>query len=281
MSASWPQVERLLGLARTRYGDSPAAGPLLTALATALGEHVTDPLARRHREDAEMLVEVLRDRAVRMVFQPVVRLSDAAVVGYESLARFDLAAFPSPADAFAAAARSGFGVALELLAIERAFESLGELPPDTTLGVNLSVEALMSPAVQAAVLAHAHGNICVEVTEHTPVPDYPALNEVTDRMRAARVLIVVDDAGAGFASLRHILQLRPDIIKLDISITRDINADPVRAALARSLVSFAAEVGARLVAEGIETRAEHDKLRSLGVDFGQGYYLAKPGPLPD
>jgi len=279
VNPSWSQAERLLGLARTRYGDSPDAEPLLGALTTMLGEHVTD--ARRDHEDAEMLVEVLRNRAVRMAFQPVVRLSDAAVVGYESLARFDLAAFPSPADAFAAAARSGFGVALELLAIERAFESLAELPYDTTLGINLSVEALMTPAVQEVVLAHAKGNICVEVTEHTQVPDYPALNEVTDRMRAARVLIVVDDAGAGFASLQHILQLRPDIIKLDISLTRDIDSDPVRAALARSLVSFAGEVGARLVAEGIETRAEHDKLRSLGVDFGQGYYLAKPGPLPD
>ncbi|GAA2506388.1 hypothetical protein Ahu01nite_057260 [Winogradskya humida] len=261
-----------------RLGQDSAL--FLGMLAELIGDQVNSPVVQHEREDIGMLRDVLDERTLRMVFQPVVRLTDGVTVGYESLARFDLTAFPTPAHAFAAAGRAGLGVDLELLAIERAFEALPDMPYDTTLGINLSAEALMSPAVQESVLAHAGGNICVEVTEHTAVTDYPALNEVTGRLREANVLIVVDDAGAGFASLQHILQLRPDIIKLDISLTRDIDADPVRSALARSLVSFAAEVGARLVAEGIETRAEHDKLRTIGVDFGQGYFLAKPGPLP-
>ncbi len=252
----------------------------LGLLADLIGDQVATPAAQREREHVRILRDVLRDRALRVVFQPVVRLADAAVVGYEALARFDVASFPTPAHAFAAADNLGLGVALELLAIERAFESLPGMPPGTTLAVNLSAEALLDPRVQETVLAHAGSDICVEVTEHTQVQDYPALNQVTARLRAANVQIVVDDAGAGFASLQHILQLRPDIIKLDISLTRDIDADPVRTALARSLVSFAGEVGARLVAEGIETEAEHDKLRAIGVDLGQGYYLAKPGPLP-
>jgi EAL domain-containing protein (putative c-di-GMP-specific phosphodiesterase class I) len=252
----------------------------LGMLAELIGDQVTSPVLLHDREDVRLLRDVLNDRTLRMVFQPVVRLSDAHVVGYESLARFDLTPFPTPAHAFATADRSGLGAALELLAIERAFEALPDMPYDTTLGINLSAQALMTPAVQESVLAHAGGNICVEVTEHTQVTDYAELNLVTDRLREAGVLIAVDDAGAGYASLRHILQLRPDIIKLDISLVRDIDADPVRMALARSLASFAGEVGARLVAEGIETRAEHDKLRGIGVDFGQGFYLAKPGSLP-
>ncbi|WP_305785158.1 EAL domain-containing protein [Symbioplanes lichenis] len=261
-----------------RLGDDSIR--FLGLLGGLIGEQVDSSAAQPEHEDVRALRDVLRERALRVVFQPVVRLADATTVGYEALARFDLASFPTPAHAFAAAGQTGLGVALELLAIERAFESLPDVPPGRTLGVNLSAEALLTPLVQETVLAHAGSDICVEVTEHTQVEDYPALNEVTNRLRAAGVQIVVDDAGAGFASLQHILQLRPDIIKLDISLTRDIDRDPVRTALARSLVSFAGEVGARLVAEGIETEAEHDKLRAIGVDLGQGYYLAKPGPLP-
>ena len=271
----WDRVDHLLDLARRTL--SPAqAGQLSEQVCALIGDHVTGSLVTRNRE-AEAVRTVLRDGTVRMVFQPVVRLDDDRIVGYESLARFD---FAPPDRAFAVAADSGLGVALELLAIRRAFEQLPVMPYDTTLSVNLSVEALLTTEVEAEVIAHAPAGLCVEITEHSQVPDYPALAEVTERLRAAGVLIVVDDAGAGYASLSHILQLRPDVIKLDISLTRDIDNDPARAALARSLTGFAAESGARIVAEGVETRAEYEKLRAIGVHFAQGYYLAKPGPLP-
>jgi EAL domain-containing protein (putative c-di-GMP-specific phosphodiesterase class I) len=275
LADGWTRVDHLLGLARTTL--SPAQAEQLSGqLADLIGDHVTGSLVCRSKS-AEAVREVLRDGALRMVFQPVVRLDDAHVVGFEALARFD---FAPPSRAFEAAAEAGLGVDLELLAIRRAFERLADMPAGTTMGVNLSVEALMTRVVVDEVLAHA-GHLCVEITEHSQVPDYPALRKVTERLRAAGVLIVVDDAGAGYASLRHILQLRPDVIKLDISLTRDIDKDPVRAALARSLMGFAAEADARILAEGVETRAEYDKLRAIGVHFAQGYYLAKPGPLPD
>jgi len=271
----WDRVDQLLDLARRTLSPAQAA-QLTDRLCELVGDHVTGSLVTRGRE-AEAVRAVLRDGAVRMVFQPVVRLDDDRIVGYESLARFD---FAPPDRAFAVAAESGLGVALELLAIRRAFEQLPAMPDDTRLGVNLSVEALLTPEVEAEILAHAPAGLCVEITEHSQVPDYVAPAEVTERLRAAGVLIVVDDAGAGYASLSHILQLRPDIIKLDISLTRDIDTDPARAALARSLMGFAVDSGARIVAEGVETRAEYEKLRAIGVHFAQGYYLAKPGPLP-
>ncbi len=229
------------------------------------------------RAGVEAVREVLRDGAIRTVFQPVVRLDDDHVVGYEALARFDALA---PDRAFAVAAEAGLGTQLELLAVRRAFEQIQSMPDDTTLGVNVGAGALLDPAIQEELLAHADGDICVEITEHHPVPDYPALLAVTRLLRAAGVLIVVDDAGAGYAGLTHIVRLRPDIIKLDISLTRDVDTDPVRTAMARALTGFASEVGSRIVAEGVETRAEWETLRDLGVDFAQGYYLAKPGPLP-
>jgi EAL domain-containing protein (putative c-di-GMP-specific phosphodiesterase class I) len=230
--------------------------------------------------DIEDLREVIDAQAIRPSFQPVVRLADGVVEAYEALARFDKAQFASPAEAFAVATRAGMGVDLELVALERALAHLELMPAETWLSANLSVEALLTPRVTATVLRHAATRIAVELTEHAQVVDYAELVKVTDQLRAAGVLIAVDDAGAGFASLSHILQLRPDIIKLDITLTRGIDADPVRMALARSLVGFAEDIGAMLIAEGIETFAEHEKLRSLGVKLGQGYFMARPGPLP-
>lgn len=227
------------------------------------------------------LREVIHSRAVHPVFQPVVDLENGSVRAYEALARFDKEMFPSPADAFAAATQAGVGVELEVLALHRAFAHLDALPAGTWLSANLSVEALLTPGVSGLLLEHASRGIAVELTEHAQVHDYPAVVRVTETLRAAGILIAVDDAGAGFASLSHILQLRPDIIKLDTTLTSGIDADPVRMALARSLVGFAADINAMLIAEGIETAAEHERLRALGVRLGQGYFLGRPGPLPD
>jgi EAL domain-containing protein (putative c-di-GMP-specific phosphodiesterase class I) len=116
-----------------------------------------------------------------------------------------------------------------------------------------------------------------EVTEHQPIDDYERLRDVAADLRSRGALLVVDDAGAGFASLRHILKLEPDVIKLDIALTRDIDRDPVKRALASSLATFAGDIGAAITAEGIETHAELLALRALGIDYGQGFFLAQPG----
>ncbi|OJF12222.1 EAL domain-containing protein [Couchioplanes caeruleus] len=224
--------------------------------------------------------EVLYRSAVETAFQPIVQLEDGMVNGYEALARFDRRHFANPAEAFAAADAAGLGVELEILAIERSLLRLGDVPDGVWLSLNASVEALLTPRTITMLLAHAHRRIAVELTEHTQVTDYTALREVMDLLRAAGILIAVDDAGAGFANLSQILQIQPDVIKLDISLTRGIDQDPVRIALARALVTFAESIGAMLVAEGIETYAEHAQLLELGVRHGQGYYIAKPGPLP-
>jgi EAL domain-containing protein (putative c-di-GMP-specific phosphodiesterase class I) len=239
---------------------------------------MTTPLLPR-QPAVETIHRVLRNGAVRPTFQPVVRLVDGTVIAFEALARFRGEDFPGPDQAFAAAMDAGLGVELELLAMRQAFTSLDSVPRGAYLSTNLSVEAMLDPRVQETLLANAGRRITVELTEHTQVHDYPTLVAVTERLRAAGILIAVDDAGAGFASLSHILQLRPDIIKLDITLTRGIDDDPVRMALARCLVAFASDIGANLVAEGIETSAERDKLLELGVRLGQGYLLGRPGAL--
>ncbi|BCJ56180.1 hypothetical protein Asp14428_76550 [Actinoplanes sp. NBRC 14428] len=254
----------------------------LETVAAMLGDLIGGRELQEHHAAArvERAVRSLFDAdGLRMVFQPAVRLSDGVPTAVEALARFDHELFPTPDRAFAAASRFRLGVDLELLAVRRAFAFLPAVPADMMMCVNLSAEALLDDRVQRALLAHADRRIGLEVTEHTQVSDYLALISVTERMRAAGIRIVVDDAGAGYASLKHILQLRPNVIKLDLTLVRDVDTDASRQALARSLVSFARDIGAILVAEGIETPAELEMLRRLGVDYGQGYLLARPASL--
>jgi EAL domain-containing protein (putative c-di-GMP-specific phosphodiesterase class I) len=253
----------------------------LEFIAAQITDHfATVPVPAPPADPAEHAVRSLfDDNALNMVFQPIIRLQDDSPEGVEALSRFTHQQFPSPDKAFAAAARYGRGIDLEHLAARQALHQLGDLPGHLMMGVNVSADALLDARVQELLLAHPGRRIAVEITEHTQVRDYLELISVTERLRAAGLLIVIDDAGAGYASLHHILQLRPDIIKLDIALVRGIDADPIRQALTRSLVGFAAEIGAALIAEGIETPAEHDMLRQLRVGYGQGFLLGRPAPL--
>jgi EAL domain-containing protein (putative c-di-GMP-specific phosphodiesterase class I) len=148
------------------------------------------------------------------------------------------------------------------------------------VAVNVSPAAVLDPRLEMVLASVPAHRVTLEVTEHARVDDYDALHQALTHLRREGMRLAVDDAGAGFASLQHILRLRPDVIKLDISLTRDIDTDPVRRSLATSLVRFGAEMGSTIVAEGIETAGELVALRDLGVPLGQGYHLRRPGPLP-
>ena len=120
----------------------------------------------------------------------------------------------------------------------------------------------------------------MERTEHTQVADYAVLVDSSQRVREAGVKLLIDDAGANFTSFSHILRQRPNFINLDIELTRREHR-PGPQALARALVDFANEIGAPLIAEGIETRAERDTLLGLGVRLGQGFLMARPGTMSE
>jgi EAL domain-containing protein (putative c-di-GMP-specific phosphodiesterase class I)/CheY-like chemotaxis protein len=230
---------------------------------------------RDHRAD---VIRAIAERGgPAMVFQPIVDLTSGVAVGVEALARFGSEPERGPDAWFADAAALGLGTDLELSAIESALRHLSELDPSLILAVNVSAATMLRPAFRARLTAWPLGRMSFEVTEHQPVDDYDALAEVTAHLREQGALVCVDDAGAGYASLRHILKLRPNVIKLDLTLVRDIDTDPVKRALASALTLFATELGAALTAEGIETAAELATLRALGVDFGQGYFIAQPG----
>lgn len=226
----------------------------------------------------ERLRDLLARRELRPVFQPVLSLHTDRLVGFEALARADT--YGPPSRLFADAAEAGLGAELELLAVERALEHAGELPPGTWLAVNVSPATLVTEAARELLVSHRQSELVVELTEHAPVADYGPLLARVAELRERGISVAVDDAGAGHSSLRHILRLQPDIIKIDFELTRDVHADPVRQALTYSLVRLARGIGAQLLAEGIEQQAELVTLARIGVDLAQGYLVAEPDALP-
>ncbi|WP_285601112.1 EAL domain-containing protein [Kineosporia sp. NBRC 101731] len=211
-----------------------------------------------------------------VVFQAVHSLDGLATVGVEALSRFPVGS-GRPDEWFTSATRAGVGLELELAAVRNALTILPALRG--FLGINVSPRTLVSPAFGRLVTSLPLKSIVIEVTEHEAVDDYDALNEVLRPWRERGMRIAVDDAGAGFASMRHVLTLVPDFIKLDISLVRGVDTDPAKRALAGALAAFAQKIGSSVIAEGIETAAELSVLRGLKVEFGQGYHLSLPGPL--
>jgi EAL domain-containing protein (putative c-di-GMP-specific phosphodiesterase class I) len=227
-------------------------------------------------------LELVRERTTSAIsgqgrslaLQPIVDVLSGIAAGVEALARFDS---PQPPDVwFRQAEPVGLRLPLELAAARTALAALDRPAHVGYLSLNLSAEAILSDEFPALVAAADPRRLVVEITEHAAVEDYEALTRALCRHRAAGLRLAVDDAGAGYASLRHILKLRPDFIKIDLSLVRDIHLDPVRQALVTSLVTFARSVGAELVAEGVEQQTELDSLVGLGVRHMQGFLLCPP-----
>lgn len=234
--------------------------------------------AAEHQARLGSVAAVLHGSAITMVFQPIVELTTGATVGVEALARFP-GSDRRPDWWFAEAALVGLGADLELLAVRTAAAQVTSLPSDMYMSVNASPTTALDPRLVEILTTRAE-RFVLELTEHASVADYDHLVERLAPLRGLGMRLAVDDAGSGFASLRHILRLHPDVIKLDIELTRGVDLDPARRALASALVAFGAEIGATIVAEGIETAAELETLSRLGVRHGQGFHLARPGPIP-
>jgi PAS domain S-box-containing protein len=249
----------------------PAVGEF-AATASALLSGQLEGDRRFSRSHAE-IAEILASQAFHPVFQPIVDLDNGEVVGHEALTRFSDGT--SPDHRFAEAWIVGLGEALELATLEAAIAHARDLPAARWLNINMSPRLLDTPGLVRGVLAKADRPLIVEITEHDTVADYRALRDAIasfgDSVRTA-----VDDAGAGVANFAHIVELRPDFVKLDIGLVRGVNADLGRQALVVAMRHFARTSGCRLIAEGVETEAEARSLAALGVDFGQGYFYGRP-----
>jgi EAL domain-containing protein (putative c-di-GMP-specific phosphodiesterase class I) len=277
-------TDRLCGLRRPEAGTlSDLAAPARDGQdAERTGQfvaHVLDPAGAERVERHERIERRLLERDYEIVFQPIFDLRDGEVFALEALARFDCDPYRPPDVWLAEAHRVGLGVELEVALLRSAVEQLERLPAGAVLTLNAGPEALCSPTLLAALAAADPGRLVIELTEHVAVEDYPALNEALSELRASGVRLAIDDAGSGFASLMHILRLAPEFIKLDRQLISSIDVDPVRRSLASSLMRFAEETGATMIAEGVETASELDVLEGLGIRHAQGYYLGRPAPI--
>lgn len=259
--------------------SSAIVGDVVDELATKLQER------RRHeRRTAARLArtrELIDDEARRSVLlQPICCLETGRPVGHEALTRFGTRPVRSPDQWFRMAHSVGLGFELERAALRSALARADDLPDGTYLSVNGSPEVFAQQETHEMLVDASGDGVVLEITEHAPVSDYGQLATRLGVLRARGARLAVDDAGAGFASLRHILQLSPDFIKLDRSLVSGIANDPARQALAEGLISFGTRIGVDIVAEGIEEPEELQVLRERGVRFGQGYLLARPAPEP-
>jgi EAL domain-containing protein (putative c-di-GMP-specific phosphodiesterase class I) len=255
---------------------------MMRIFADLTGAHIDRTLQEERRTDeAEARIRgVLGGDGMSMVFQPIVDIDRGRVVGFEALARFDGEPSRGPDAWFAEAAAVGLGVDLELAAVELALRALGELPDDVYVGVNVSPATVLSGRLCAVLAGVPQRRVVLELTEHDAIEAYDELVVELGRLNSRGVRTAVDDAGAGYATFRHILRLRPDVIKLDMALTRDVDTDANRRALASALIAFGRETGSAIVAEGVETAGELRTLRALGVTTAQGYHLGRPSTLP-
>jgi EAL domain-containing protein (putative c-di-GMP-specific phosphodiesterase class I) len=234
------------------------------------------------RTTRRLVEQILREETIDTAFQPIIDVQLGRVVGAEALSRFTLEPVRSPDVWFAAAESVGRGLDLEELTLRKSLTRAFGLPHGCYVAFNASPCMLTSsrllPLLQAS--GFPLDRIVVEITEHTSIPDYAPAIAAREQLRAHGIRLAVDDAGAGYASLNHILALSPDMIKIDRSLISGVDADPVRGSMVAAVVMFALQSGAALVAEGVETADELDALRTLAVDHAQGYLIARPSTDP-
>ncbi|MBF6616184.1 MAG: EAL domain-containing protein [Candidimonas sp.] len=233
------------------------------------------------RSNLARVQKVLDHDELSIVVQPIIRIMDRRLVGFECLSRFADPQGWTPDIWFKTAAAAGLGTELEMRAVRKGLALLDQFPRDIYLTFNVSPDTILSGELNRAISKQNARRIVLEITEHANVEDYASLSNVLSELRMTGVRLAVDDAGAGYASLRHILALQPDIIKLDISLTHNIQDDLARNALAAALVHFGRATKSEILAEGVETAVELEALLKLGVETAQGYFLGRPMPCTE
>jgi len=232
---------------------------------------------------------ILHNRDVRAVFQPIADFTTGTILAWEALARGpEGTAFQSPAMLFDFAEQSGKLFALERLCREKAIGTLGPIAPGQKLFLNIHPKTMADPNFthgKTLELLDAVGltpqNIVFEITERHSITEFALFHRTLDHYRSQGYLVAIDDAGAGYSGLTSIAQIRPDFIKIDMSLIQGIDKDPVKRALIETFVAFADKIGSKIIAEGIESQAQAACLVDIGVHYGQGFYLAKPAtPKP-
>ncbi len=233
--------------------------------------------------------QVMERPLLRAVYQPIVDLRTSAVLGWESLARGPADShFANPSIMFDFAEEVGRIFPLERCCREQAISGLGPLRPGQKLFLNIHPQTLGDPSFRSGEtlnLLEAHGlapyQVVFEITERHSVKDFTLFHRTLEHYRSQGYQVAIDDVGTGYSGLSRLAEVRPDYIKVDMGLVRGIDTNPIQRALIETLVTFADNIGCGIICEGIETETELSSLISMGVHFGQGFYLGRPaGPKP-
>jgi EAL domain-containing protein (putative c-di-GMP-specific phosphodiesterase class I) len=280
-----PAEELLEALRRCAAGE--------TALSEGLSEHLIAEVSEQgHAERItsaaaqaryERILSLLEPGATIPAYQPIVSLRTGSVQGYEALARFSSRPAATTEEVFREAHQVGLGVELELhtaaLAVAGFAPELSR-SDGTYLAVNASPGLLYRPALLEVLSEIPANRVVVEITEQRQFESYDQSHEIMWLVHERGMRVAVDDTGSGFAGLRRLVDVRPEIVKLDNGLINEIDTDPPRRAIVAAMRHFADDMGITVVAEGIEREEQLMVLRDIGIDCGQGYLLGRPGPLP-
>ena len=253
---------------------------IISEIATGLIEkNLSKSISRNHAKSA--IEQIISDNDISIYFQPIFSLKNNKVAGFESLARFFTTPYKTPDVWFKEAKKVGLNETLEMLAIENAVTNIAKFNNSTYIAINCSPSHILSGALENTLQNIDCTRLVLEITEHSPISDYEKMRTSLRPLRSKGLRLAIDDVGAGFSSFQHILELEADIIKLDISLTQNINTDDRKFLLAKALCGFAKAIDCTIVAEGIETEEELNSLRKLNVDSVQGYFIGRPAAIND
>lgn len=253
---------------------------IISEIATGLIEKsLSKSISRNHAKSA--IEQIISDNDISIYFQPIFSLKNNKVAGFESLARFFTTPYKTPDVWFKEAKKVGLNETLEMLAIKNAVTNIAKFNNSTYIAINCSPSHILSGALENTLQNIDCTRLVLEITEHSPISDYEKMRTALTPLRKRGLRLAIDDVGAGFSSFQHILELEADIIKLDISLTQNINTDDRKFLLAKALCGFAKAIDCIIVAEGIETEEELNSLRKLNVDSVQGYFIGRPAAIND
>lgn len=227
------------------------------------------------------LQDILDNERFCPVYQPIRRLSDQALIGFEALTRFATSSAGQPGYWFSQAALAGLTETLEHAVLQRALGDARQLTGNRFMSLNVSPSTILDGTLSEVLSGCPLDRLVLEITEHEAIQAYDPLLRILAPLRANGARIAIDDAGSGYASFRHVLEFKPDIIKLDQSLARNIDSNTNSQALVRAMTGFAAETNCLLLAEGVETEAEAATLAEIGIDAVQGYLFGGPAPLSE
>jgi EAL domain-containing protein (putative c-di-GMP-specific phosphodiesterase class I)/GGDEF domain-containing protein/predicted transcriptional regulator len=231
---------------------------------------------------------IISQRLLTPVYQPIIDLQTGVVLGYEGLIRGpDGSSLHAPVDLFSQAAQCDRSVLLDRTCRRLTMEKFAASGIPQRLFMNVNPESLLSPEHRPSEtlqflkqIGLDPSRIIIELTETLPFSSYAALRDATSYYRRNGFRIALDDLGEGYSNLRLWSELRPDFVKIDKHFIQQLQLDPFKEQFVRSMVAIARQSGALLIAEGIESVSELRMLRNLGVRYGQGFLIARPGELP-